>query len=253
MDKNKSSKESKQSLPHVRRLKNLKRQSDVKETRNSRPRKDEIVLESVLGFTVSNTSCLQISKTGKITKKTFSITSTLTLQTGFFCACFMKYFFLSSLCCQVGWRILQAVLSSYSTWTPETRDTSSTRRGRPWPACPGPATLSTWWRESLVTGHVSGSGQCQHCLWSQHCRVTSLVWVVSASLEMMIMWWQLEPSTTWPSMCGTGGTTRRSRPTRYHFMSSPSASLTMEHASLLLEIGNYNYYFVKNMILDWHG
>ena len=67
MDKNKSSKESKQSLPHVRRLKNLKRQSDVKETRNSRPRKDEIVLESVLGFTVSNTSCLQISKTGKIT------------------------------------------------------------------------------------------------------------------------------------------------------------------------------------------
>ena len=166
---------------------------------------------------------------------------------------FMKFFFLSSLCCQVGWRILQAVLSSYSTWTPETRDTSSTRRGRPWPACPGPATLSTWWRESLVTGHVSGSGQCQHCPWSQHCRVTSLVWVVSASLEMMIMWWQLEPSTTWPSMCGTGGTTRRSRPTRYHFMSSPSASLTMEHASLLLEIGNYNYYFVKNMILDWHG
>lgn len=61
MDKGK--KESKQNLPHVRRLKNIKRQSDVKERIS---RKDDIVLESVLGLTVQNSSCLDTSQTGKI-------------------------------------------------------------------------------------------------------------------------------------------------------------------------------------------
>ena len=51
-----------QSLPHVRRVKNIKRQSDVNERIL---KKDDIVLENVLGMTVHNSSCLDTSITGR--------------------------------------------------------------------------------------------------------------------------------------------------------------------------------------------
>ena len=58
------SKEPKNNLPHTRRLKNVRRQTTDGKDRMSKNKKEEIVLESVLGVTVHNSAAISISKSG---------------------------------------------------------------------------------------------------------------------------------------------------------------------------------------------
>ena len=58
------SKEPKNNLPHTRRLKNVRRQTTDGKDRMSKTKKEEMVLESVLGVTVQNSAAISISKSG---------------------------------------------------------------------------------------------------------------------------------------------------------------------------------------------